>query len=291
MNDDHYGSLNTEYGFDSNSSFKCRFLDVSGFCSCRFFEAFGVTCRHLLCVLDNLMKRVDDELLPLVTKLQLKMVHDFWMIDSPPTESVSASSMSISKSSLNLSTRSIHSHEKDELQGYYNNVVAACSENPKLYRQSLDAMKSLAHRVHGVTRGGSGTSSNICVSNMPQANQINVYNMAKSNSAGRKPGSKNNSTFTGRVTCDSDFDSLTNADLVQVLKFNARPYSGKNKEALLEAVRSIPKDKFQSLVINNTTNNESSSLMSALGKDSYDKETLDETSPSPKRNKTMDLPI
>ena len=89
--------------------------------------------------------------------------------------------------------------------------------------------------------------------NIPSSSElIGVGNMpvqSSTNLAGRKPGSKNNSTATGTVTYDSNFASLTNVELIQVLKWNSRPYSGKNKDGLLAAVRINSFDQITSKTI------------------------------------------
>ena len=218
----------------------------------------GITCRHLFCVLDTLIKTKN----ALANEFFHNCAHRFWSVDTQEVSGCSGSVLSLSKSK---ELNSNESFSPDILQGYCNYILEACKKDSSFAKVSGNRLKALSLdlRMMNASKMGENIPSSsefIGVGNMPVQSSTNL--------AGRKPGSKNNSTVTGTVTYDSNFASLTNVELIQVLKWNSRPYSGKNKDALLDAVRSIPKEKFQALVINNSMN-------IAIHPPSLDKESLD----------------
>lgn len=263
LDGENYGSINSELGLDSSLSPIDRIVDVSGLCSCRLLNITGITCRHFFCVLDTLIKTHN----PLANEFFQKCMNNFWSFTQEPSR-CSGSVLSLSQQSKSLNANESYNH--DSLQGYCNYILEACKQDSSLAKVSGQRLKALSLDLRNMKFKKNPSSSELIgVGNMPV--------QSSSNHAGRKPGSKNNSTVTGTVTVDSNFASLTNAELIQVLKWNSRTYSGKNKDALLDAVRSIPKENFQALVINNSMNN-------AIHPPTLDKQRLDTPPRSDNRN-------
>ena len=226
--DSDFGVINSEAGIDCSIFGKqTRFCDNQGRCSCNFFASFGISCRHILCILDAKMKTAPND--PICRLIRNQLVSDFWRLE------VAAQRETDQTVVINVERR-LPSGDNflDTFRGLMQNLETVGTKQPIMRPQIISTLKSLTSSIN-LKVSGSSSSEFVHVANMDKVD--------KCHTAGRPSGSTNNSKATGLVTFGTDFSKLTSAVLKEVLKLNGISSSG-NKQDLLEKLKTIPKDTF-----------------------------------------------